>query len=494
MNAAASPIYPFDRLSTELVRGTDGRLLHAIFPAFLPLATKYQRAVGYFSSSVFDADPRSFGKFFTGDGRMELVCSPVFSEPDLKALHEALYGPVLGKANELPASVDWNQKQIRHRALAWAVHHNRLSIRIALFSDQRTGSIYHEKIGLFHLRDGRSIAIEGSANESANAYKHNFERILVHERRPDRPHRWVDAIGEDFERLWKNQTPGIEIISLHQAFVAGLLQTRPKDDAAFTAVLPDKQPRTMTAPIEILKRPPRLELRDYQQRAIDAWFTAGGRGVYSMATGSGKTITALATLETLYRRVGSPLIIIIVAPYLNLVDQWIDESRQFGLNPINCSGASSQWTALVDSALYLNQTEQRPILSLVTTNTTFALDPFQRVLDRLRSRTVIVGDEVHNLVQDTSAASFPNGLAFDWDCPQHRNDGWTKKERERSMTILAKWSLISVSPMLCVVQTRRYVPTPTIPSWSTWTMKRPKNIWQSPSNSPAAWSIHEART
>lgn len=397
MNATASSTLSFDQPSTELVRGTDGRLLHAILPTFLPLATKYQRAVGYFSSSVFDADPRSFGQFFTGGGRMEIVCSPVFSAADLKTLHDALYIRKQGKANASSAGVDWTQKQIRHRALAWAVHHNRLSIRIAVFSDQRIGCVYHEKMGLFNLRDGRSIAIEGSANESANAYKHNFERILVHEARPDHPHRWVDAIREDFERLWNNRTPGIEIVSLHQAFVDGLLQTRKADEAAFTAVLREMQPRKMTSPIEILKRPPRLELRDYQQRAIDAWFAAGGRGVYSMATGSGKTITALATLETLYQRVGSPLVIIIVAPYLNLVDQWIDESRQFGLDPINCSGSSSQWTALVESAMYLNQTEQRPILSLVTTNTTFALDPFQRVLDRLRSRTVLVGDEVHNL-------------------------------------------------------------------------------------------------
>lgn len=194
MNATASTTLSLDQPATELVRGTDGRLLRAILPTFLPLATQYKRAVGYFSSSVFDAAPLSFGQFFAGGGRMEIVCSPIFSEADLKTLHQALYGRQQGKAKELSSTLDWTQNQIRYRSLAWAVRHNLLSIRIAVFKDQRVGSVYHEKIGLLALRDGRFIAIEGSANESANAYKHNFERILVHEARPNHPNRWVVAI------------------------------------------------------------------------------------------------------------------------------------------------------------------------------------------------------------------------------------------------------------------------------------------------------------
>ena len=116
-----------------------------------------------------------------------------------------------------------------------------------------------------------------------------------------------------------------------------------------------------------------------------------------MATGSGKTITALATVEELYNRVGPPLVIIIIAPYLNLVDQWIREAKTFGLDPINCSGLSSSWTSSVEMALYLNQSAARPILSLVTTNATFAGVSFQRVLGKLRVRTILIADEVHNL-------------------------------------------------------------------------------------------------
>lgn len=397
MNDTTAMSISLDRLGTELARGTDGRLLRAVLAAFLPLSIRYRRAVGYFSSSVFDAAADSFAKFFASGGRMELVCSPIFSEADLQTLYNTLYG------QEAPKNVRWAKdshkepRHIRQEALAWAVHNNRLSIRIATFSDQRTECVYHEKIGILDLSDGRTIAMEGSANESANAYNRNFERVLIHEARQAHSHRWVDAILQDFERLWINETPGLKVVSLHEAFVDGMLQARPIGRAVLTrAASVEQQPR-MSVPVEILKLPPRLELRDYQQQAISAWFQAGGRGIYSMATGSGKTITALATLEALYRRAGAPLVAIIVAPYLNLVDQWIEEARQFGLSPINCSGASADWTALVESAIFLNENQQRPILSLVTSNTTFGLEPFQRVLNRLKVRTVLVGDEVHNL-------------------------------------------------------------------------------------------------
>lgn len=386
-----SPVHAY----TELIRGTDGRLLNAVFPTYLPLAVKYKRAVGYFSSSVFEAAPKSFNEFFSRQGKIEVVCSPVFSEDDLEVLYQSLYIAPATQRIESEFDFDWSKKRIRHQVLAWAIRNNRMAIRIAVLANGRIGSIYHEKIGVLDLRDGRTITLEGSANESANAFSHNFERLLLYESRPGR---WGDTIRNDFELLWANQTPGLRVISLHQAFVERLLQTRnPFDVEGSGTGRFEKRLKQMNVPNEILELPPRLELREYQQRAIDAWFDAGGQGVFSMATGSGKTITALATAESLYRHVGGPLVIIIVAPYLNLVDQWIDEARKFGLSPINCSGANASWVPIVETAIFLNQTGQRPILSLVTTNTTFSFEPFQRMLDRLAVRTLLIADEVHNL-------------------------------------------------------------------------------------------------
>ncbi len=64
-----------------------------------------------------------------------------------------------------------------------------------------------------------------------------------------------------------------------------------------------------------------LKLRDYQQEAVINWFKNKGRGTLKMATGSGKTITALAIATELYEKIKLQ-VLLIVCPYRYLVVQW----------------------------------------------------------------------------------------------------------------------------------------------------------------------------
>ena len=89
----------------------------------------------------------------------------------------------------------------------------------------------------------------------------------------------------------------------------------------------------MDIPPESLILPDRFALHDYQSEAIRTWFENNGKGILEMATGTGKTYTALAATTKLFQQVGGPLAIIIVAPYIHLVEQWADESRKLGCLP-----------------------------------------------------------------------------------------------------------------------------------------------------------------
>ncbi len=57
-------------------------------------------------------------------------------------------------------------------------------------------------------------------------------------------------------------------------------------------------------------------LRDYQQQALEAWILNGRRGVLVLPTGSGKTLIGIKAISLL----NTPAIV--VAPTLDLVDQW----------------------------------------------------------------------------------------------------------------------------------------------------------------------------
>ena len=375
-------------------RGTGGILLESFFKRCLTQATSYRRAAGFFSSSVFQAAEPEFIDFFRRGGAMELVCSPFFNVPDVRPLWDGLYGDKGWRG--LPVETALLVPRNRRGAwlLAWSIANRHLEVRVALVVHGQQ-AIYHEKIGLFKLDDGGLLAFEGSANESATAYVTNYERVVVHGRNTGRAE-FAEMVRQNYERLWANETPGLEVISLHEALRRQVIQER----SDRMAERPEGEKTTSTlpeVPPETLRLPPRLEIRDYQQSALSGWFKAGGVGIFAMATGTGKTITALATLEALFRKVGPPLVVIIVAPYLNLVRQWIGVSRTFGLNPINCSGSRAGWMASADAALFLVNSGARPVLSFVTTNSTFAESAFQDLLGRIQVRTVLVADEVHNL-------------------------------------------------------------------------------------------------
>jgi superfamily II DNA or RNA helicase len=57
-------------------------------------------------------------------------------------------------------------------------------------------------------------------------------------------------------------------------------------------------------------------LRDYQNQALDAWMANGNRGIIVLPTGSGKTLVGIKAISQL----NTPTIV--VAPTLDLVDQW----------------------------------------------------------------------------------------------------------------------------------------------------------------------------
>ncbi len=76
------------------------------------------------------------------------------------------------------------------------------------------------------------------------------------------------------------------------------------------------------------RMPPSLQLRQYQQAAVDNWFANQGRGTLKMATGSGKTITALAIATELYNKINLQ-VLLVICPYCHLVNQWARESEKF---------------------------------------------------------------------------------------------------------------------------------------------------------------------
>lgn len=396
-------------------RSSTHRLGQDFYARLLSQATGYQRAAGYFSSAVFGVAPDAHLKYFRRGGQIKIVSSDVLGSTDIVALTNSVFDrPQVRNRWKLESIepqdlgsripwVDW---------LSWLVASDLIELRIALLTDRQTVSLYHEKIGIFHDAHGNIVAFSGSANETDAAYSTNFERVDVFASfEPDAERRRALAIESQFNQLWRNATPGLLVLKLHEALERGVLQSRPDSGEPDRIARPGQAATRATAP-EALHPPGGLKLFSHQAAAIEAWARAGGKGLFEMATGSGKTITALALASRLYDRIGRGFVLLIVAPLIHLVDQWIEVASGFGLRPIRCAEGAASWYAELNAGIQASNSLHRPILSIVTTAATLAGEPLQRLLADIRRPMLLVADEVHTYGSEANFESLPKADVY----------------------------------------------------------------------------------
>lgn len=130
-----------------------------------------------------------------------------------------------------------------------------------------------------------------------------------------------------------------------------------------------------------------------------------------MATGAGKTITALAAAVRLHEQMGLQALIV-VCPYKHLVQQWCKEAENFGFDPLLAFESINRWAEQLTTQLNNVHSGTRKFMCVITTNSTFSSDSFQSRLRYLPANTFIVGDEIYNLGSENLATSLPEKIAL----------------------------------------------------------------------------------
>lgn len=159
------------------------------------------------------------------------------------------------------------------------------------------------------------------------------------------------------------------------------------------------------------KIPHYIQLRQYQREAVSNWFANQGRGTLKMATGSGKTITALAIITELYQKIGLQ-VLLVVCPYRHLVTQWDRECRKFSLKPILAFENVRNWQSQLSTQLYNIHSGKQAFLTIITTNATLIGDGLQSQIKYFPDKTLIVGDEAHNLGAPRLEQSLPRNIGL----------------------------------------------------------------------------------
>ncbi len=145
-------------------------------------------------------------------------------------------------------------------------------------------------------------------------------------------------------------------------------------------------------------RPTWVEERPYQTHAVEQWIDSGAQGILKMATGTGKTITSLLAAERVSRAFEGEISLVVAVPYQHLVEQWAEDVRDFGAEPILAYKSRNNWQEQLQQQVLAFNTGARGTLSVITTHNTFATDAFQAELGRIsKENQMLIADEVHHL-------------------------------------------------------------------------------------------------
>ena len=285
--------------------------VHGFYKPCLDSAVQYNRAVGYFRSSVFAIIGQPFLDFARRGGKARFVCSPSITEEDAQAIAAGYIQRDDAVEQAIARDIDalLSDPEAGHRAklLATFVKFGALDIKVAVRSGGK--GIYHEKIGVFDDGQGHQVSFLGSANETWSAWHAdgNHESIEVFRSWLPADEVRVKSHQKIFDLLWKGETPGVDTIDFPEAQHRKLLTA-----AAPGLDDPEIDPPHVTGPR-------RRRLLPHQATAIELWEKAGRCGVFEHATGSGKTFTAIAAIKK-HLATREPTIVLVPSQLLH--EQW----------------------------------------------------------------------------------------------------------------------------------------------------------------------------
>lgn len=355
----------------------------AFFKPCLRHATKYRRAAGYFSSTALRSWGDALSRIVADELSIQLLISPELSEEDSRAFQAAVddrkrrevleiaSDRLIADALEILSAPGATDARIRF--LTWMIAAGRIEIRFAVPRNTKDAGMFHEKSGIFQFPWGDRVAFSGSPNETEFGHVRNYERL-------DAFRSWIaadqdrlEATLEDFDRQWEGRDEALVVVPLSEKSLS-LIRER----------VPRERPDTDAIP-EVDRR------WRHQEEAVEA-FLKSGRGIFEMATGTGKTRTALMVIEELVRQ-GKISGVIVTTNGTDLLKQWFKTLVTSDVVGQGCMRVLRQFEQHHQSASFANDPTGGILVISRQQFTSLAPQLGKNVLKNM----MIVHDEVHGL-------------------------------------------------------------------------------------------------
>jgi superfamily II DNA or RNA helicase len=380
----------------------------------LGVAEEYCRGVGYLTTEWFRETAAGMAGLVKNGGTARWIVGldGILSPADVNALQngydartdeEALADLITDQLNQVEETLEADTRN----TVGWLVAEGIVDIKLAIMTED-DDAIYHDKLGIIVDGDGNRMSFHGSMNDTGRAFRNGEAYTVDCDWHGGRDQETVNRHQERFERLWNGEMDGVRTVSLPAAVEEGLLDFRTTDRPTYRPTTTDggngdiasgdsNTDPELNSEAETLRE--KIDLRGYQQEALEAWTANGHQGTIEMATGLGKTITAMAGIDRYADALDQDTLTVVAVPENYLGKQWKEELVDWGFDkPVMAYGsANPRWKE--DLSELVTDTELGIVSPgiAITTHTSFHKDEFLNHVERAQVPCMLIVDEVHGV-------------------------------------------------------------------------------------------------
>jgi superfamily II DNA or RNA helicase len=387
-------------------------ILEDFYIPALTNVTNYKRLAGYFSSTTLAVSAMGMSEFIINGGHMSLICCARLNKDDVDAIKEGYNSPedILEKAfiNDIKDLDDEFFKD-HTLALAWMVANDMIDIKIAIVCDHNgdpveeeiveESGIFHLKVGIMEDCEGNKISFSGSTNETAGGWVENIEEFKVFRSWITSENEYLISDEKKFEKFTSGNSKRVVVIDIPLAIKEELVRIAPRDIEEINLKKWQNKRSSVSGTT--------IKLYDYQEDAVTNWINNEYKGIFEMATATGKTFPSLEIVKRV-SEIEKRFVTVVVCPSDHLVKQWQENTIIYGLSVdiIVADGSNIGWKDKLTDCLYDIKNGVKEKVMVLTTYATFQKEDFVNIIKIPNVRMLLIADEVHW----TGAPKTRNGL------------------------------------------------------------------------------------
>ena len=410
-----------------------------IFYRVLSNSNRWDLGLGYFSLSGFKELAWPLSKFILeNQGSIRIYCNHALSEKDYNALSQSKQinfsqNPVFKDLHELYKALEGSDDQLFNDCISYLVNNELIQIKVLVKRHSQHG-ISHQKNSIFYDDKNNEVTLCGSGNESVTALRFNYEDVTAscsfwNERSANIT---IQETKDDFEANFNEGNAKWEILPISSKELKEKLDKigfRPVDHVTLKkSSLKHSKAEVFSNDIEkeiaeeIFKCKKEMGIpqfpfpggpRQYQLEAFSNWRNNDCKGVFAMATGTGKTYTSLYSVVRMYEKTGFYQLIILV-PTIPLAKQWAEEVSLFNFSGVinTASENKNKWYESLRSVVRALKYNMDDSFVFITTYDTFSKPEIVNLLDQCPSASnmILIADEAHNIGTERRLKNLPKNI------------------------------------------------------------------------------------